>query len=80
MSVTARRVQLYLPEVQYESVRHLAREKHTSFAQIVREALDSLLRQRKTRWEEDPITQHIGLFEGKDDELSIHHDRYLYGG
>lgn len=80
MSVTARRVQLYLPEAQYKGVRHLAQEKHTSFAHIVREALDGFLRKSRARWEEDPITSHIGLFEGKDDDLSIHHDRYLYDG
>ncbi len=80
MSVTARRVQLYLPEAQYKGVRHLAQEKRTSFAHIVREALDGFLRKSRARWEEDPITSHIGLFKGKDDDLSIHHDRYLYDG
>ena len=53
------------------------REKRTSFARIVRETLEGFLRGRKARWEDDPITQHIGLFEGKDDDLSVHHDHYL---
>jgi hypothetical protein len=78
MSVTERRVQLYLPEAQYKGVRHLAQEKHTSFAQIVREAIEGLLRKNRARWDEDQITKHIGLFEAKGDDLSVKHDDYLY--
>ena len=80
MSVTARRVQLYLPEAQYQSAKQLAQQKHASFAQIVREALEAFLQQRKARWDDDPITQHVGHFKSKDRDLSTHHDRYLYGG
>ncbi|MBI2093332.1 MAG: ribbon-helix-helix protein, CopG family [Candidatus Omnitrophica bacterium] len=78
MSVTERRVQLYLPEAQYKSLRHLAREKHTSFAQIVREAIEGLLQKNRLRWDQDPITRHLGLFEAKESDLSVNHDDYLY--
>lgn len=78
MSVTARRVQLYLPEEQYKGLMHLAKEKRSSFAQVVREAIEGLLRNSRTRWDDDPITSHVGLFEGKDNDLAVHHDRYLY--
>ena len=78
MSLTERRVQLYLPETQYQSVRYLAREKHASFAQVVREAIEGLLRNNRARWQDDPISHHIGLFKGKDKDLSSHHDRYVY--
>ena len=78
MSVTERRVQLYLPEVQYRSVMGLAKEKHTSFAQVVREALEEFLRRNDRRWEEDPITDHVGAFDSKDKDLSIDHDHFIY--
>ncbi len=79
MSVTDRRVQLYLPEEQYRGVMRLADERRTSFAQVVREAIEEFFRKNHARWGNDPITKHIGLFKTKDRDLSIRHDEYLYG-
>lgn len=30
-------------------------------------------------WNVDPLTRHIGMFQGADTDLSIRHDDYLYG-
>ena len=79
-SVTERRIQIYLPEEQYRGVNHLADEKQTSFAQVVREAIGEYLRSSHTKWDRDPITRHIGLFASRDKDLSTHHDRYIYDG
>jgi hypothetical protein len=76
--VSEKRVQLYLPKEQYRGVLLLAHQKHSSFAQIVREAIAGFLQTNRDRWDHDPITDHIGMFEGKDTDLSVHHDRYIY--
>ena len=72
------RTQLYLPRKQYQKVKRMASKRRVSFAQVVREALDSLLRQEEGRWEEDPISRHVGLFSS-DKDLAAHHDKYIYG-
>lgn len=79
MALSERRAQLYLTKEQYQKVMRLAKQKHTSFAQVVREAIEEFLRKNHSRWEQDPITKHIGVFEGKETDLSINHDRYIYG-
>lgn len=78
MSISEKRVQVYLPEEQYKSILQLAKEKHASFAQVVREALDGLLRKNQSRWDKDPISRHMGAFESKHKDLSSRHDHYLY--
>lgn len=78
MSQFMRRTQLYLPKDQFKKVMKLAKEKHISFAYLVREAVAEFLKKDQKRWEQDSITKHIGLFESKDTDLSINHDRYIY--
>ena len=74
-----KRAQLYLPKDQFQKVAKLAREKHTTFAQLIREAIGEFLSKNRQRWEKDPITRHIGQFKSHDKDLSVHHDRYIYG-
>ena len=78
MSIMDKRVQIYLPTDQYKGILRLAKEKHASFAQVVREAVGGLLRENRNRWEHDRIGRHVGVFESKDKDLSSNHDRYLY--
>jgi hypothetical protein len=78
MAITDRKVQIYLPEEQYRGVRLLAQGRRITFAHVVREALGEYLRQNRERWENDPISGHIGFFEGKDGDLSTRHDHYIY--
>ena len=77
MALSEVRTQLYLPREQYRKVKQMAQKRHASFAQLVREAIEQLLRKEETRWDEDPISRHIGMFSG-DKDLSRHHDRYIY--
>jgi hypothetical protein len=77
MAIAEKKIQIYLPKNQYKTVRQLAHQKHTSFAQIVREALNSLVRRDQNRWDHDPISPYIGFIDGPKD-LSTNHDHYIY--
>lgn len=78
MALTDKRAQLYLTSEQFRKIMKLAKEKHTTFAQLTREAIDDYLRKSQARWNEDPITKHIGILEGKEPDLSVNHDQYIY--
>ncbi len=78
MAQFEKRAQLYLAKEQFQKVVRLAKEKHTSFAQVIRESIEELLRKSQTKWDHDSISKHIGIFEGKETELSKNHDQTLY--
>lgn len=79
MPISEKRFQLYLPNDQFLRVKRTAEKKHWSFAQLVRVALDEFLKRTDARWEDDPITQRIGMLEGKETDLAKRHDDYIYG-
>ena len=78
MALSEKRAQLYLSKEQFRKIMKLAKEKQTTFAHLTREAIDEYLRKNEARWEEDPITKHIGFLEGKETDLSVNHDFYIY--
>ncbi|MBU1487164.1 hypothetical protein KKH56_03840 [bacterium] len=77
-----KRTQLYLPITQYQAIQRVARVEKESVASVVREAIKDYLAKRKKilekDWEKDPVNELIGIFEAEED-LSIDHDKYLYG-
>jgi len=77
MALTDKRTQLYLSNEQYRKLLKLAKEKHTTFAQLARDAFDDYIRRNRAGWENDPITEHIGFWEGKERDLSENHDSYI---
>lgn len=79
MALSEKRAQLYLSREQYKKITKLAREKHMSFAQLMRQAIDEYLRRNQARWDADPISRHAGVLEGKEPDLSENHDHYIYG-
>lgn len=79
MSKSIKRAQVYLTNEQFQRVTQLARKKHTSFAHLVREAVDEFLRNNHAKWDHDPITRHVGSLRGKERDLSVNHDHYLFG-
>lgn len=77
-----KRVHTYLSEYQYESIRRRAFDKHSSMAEVVREAVDKYLAEPKADAEakKDPLTDLIGAFDNPaaPKDLAANHDRYLY--
>ena len=71
------RIQVYLMESQDKKLESLARELGTSKAELIREGVDLILRQ-KIADTKDPLLELVGQAGkvGKSD-LSIRHDEYL---
>jgi hypothetical protein len=78
MAITDRKAQIYLPEEQYRGVKAAAKNKRSSFSQVVREAVAVYLAKDASRWANDPISKHIGMFRSKEGDLAENHDRYIY--
>ena len=76
----SKRTQLYFPDQLFEELKREAKKRRTSLAELVRSALKEFLAKNKVQeWDKDPLWEMIGKGESKDGDLSVHHDRYLYG-
>jgi hypothetical protein len=58
------RKQTYITAEQDRAVKRLAEQHHTTEAEILRRALDDLLRREGVREGEDPFAALIGFIEG----------------
>jgi len=67
--------QLYLREEQMATLRHLARQRGVSMAELVRQSVDRFL--EDTPWEEDPLWSLVGIGASGVGDLAQHHDAYL---
>ena len=77
---TLKRTQMYFPEEILRELKRKASEEKTTIADIVRKAVSALLKKEKTKnWTEDPLWNMVGASKSKDKDLSVHHDKYLYG-
>jgi predicted nucleic acid-binding protein len=77
---TLKRTQMYFPEDVLRELKRKADEEKTTVANIVRSAVSDLLRKEKARdWVEDPLWNMVGSSSSKDGDLSVNHDKYLYG-
>jgi hypothetical protein len=73
------RVQLMIDEDQDSLVRCEAHRLGISKSELVRRAIDQVLRPEIGN--DDPLYELIGFLEGDEaDDVSVHHDTYLYGG
>ncbi|HHV76265.1 MAG TPA: hypothetical protein GXX39_02700 [Syntrophothermus lipocalidus] len=75
------RKQTYIMPEQDEELKKLAEVKQVAEAEVIREALDSFIRQEKHRLNINPLRSIIGIsgeIEGPEDG-SAAHDRYIYG-
>jgi hypothetical protein len=82
MAVSEKRTQIYLPQRTFGALRKEARAERKSSAQVIREAIENYLEEKRIRkidWDRDPITQGIGSLGGPDTDLSSRHDEHLYG-
>jgi post-segregation antitoxin (ccd killing protein) len=77
---TLKRTQMYFPEDVLRELKRKAREEKTTVAEIVRSSVSEKLRKEKAKdWTEDPLWNMVGSSSSKDRDLSVNHDKYLYG-
>ena len=77
---TLKRTQMYFPEEILRELKRKASEEKTTIADIVRGAVSDLLKKGKIKnWVEDPLWNMVGASGSKDKDLSVNHDKYLYG-
>lgn len=77
---TLKRTQMYFPEDVIMELKRKASKEKTTIANIVRVAVLELLKKEKTKnWEKDPLWNMVGFSSSKDGDLSVNHDKYLYG-
>lgn len=71
---------MYFPEDMLSELKRKADEEKTTIANIVRIAVSEILEKEKKRnWIEDPLWDMVGAGRSKDKDLSVNHDKYLYG-
>ncbi len=77
---TLKRTQMYLPEDVLRELKRRAAEEKTTIAGIVRSAVSEFLgKNREKNWLEDPLWKMVGASSSKEGDLSVNHDKYLYG-
>jgi hypothetical protein len=75
-----KRTQMYFPEDVLRELKRKAREEKTTIAEIVRNSVSEFLRKEKAKdWIKDPLWNMVGSSSSKDRDLSVNHDKYLYG-
>jgi Ribbon-helix-helix protein, copG family len=70
-----RPIQVYLRPDQLDKVRALARRRHLSIAEIIRQGVDRVLGDVPP--EEDPLWELVGMVTEGPSDLSEKHDEYL---
>jgi len=75
------RTQVYIPRDIYEELRKRSESTGITIAEQIRQALREYLEREEgvVLREDDPIWNIVGAISTGDGDLSIHHDRYLYG-
>jgi metal-responsive CopG/Arc/MetJ family transcriptional regulator len=77
---TLKRTQMYFPEEMLREMKKKAKEEKSTVAKIVRNAVSDLLKQERAKdWKEDSLWNMVGAGDSKDGDLSVNHDKYLYG-
>lgn len=77
---TLKRTQMYFPDEMLRDLKRKAEEKKTTIADIVRNAVSNTLKKEKTKnWLDDPLWNMVGASRSKNRDLSVNHDKYLYG-
>lgn len=77
---TLKRTQMYIPEDVLMNLKKKANAEKTTIASIIRDAVSEFLGKEKTKdWYNDPLWRMVGSGRSRDGDLSLHHDKYLYG-
>lgn len=75
------RTQVYLPGDIYEELKRRSKSTGLAMAEQIRQALREYLDHDEgvVLREDDPIWNIVGAVSTGDGDLSVHHDKYLYG-
>lgn len=77
---TMKRTQMYFSEDVLRELKKKANDEKTTVTHLVREAVSKLLKKEKTKsWDEDSLWNMVGSGSSKERDLSVNHDKYLYG-
>jgi len=77
---TLKRTQMYFPDEMLRELKKRAVEEKTSIAGIVRCAVSELFKKKTVKgWQKDSLWDMVGTSSSKDKDLSVNHDKYLYG-
>ena len=82
MALSEKRTQIYLSMNMFGVLKKEARAEKKSIAQVIREAIESHLEERrllKIDWKNDSILNIIGAGKEHVADASVNHDHYLYG-
>ena len=73
---------LYFPKEQYAAIKQIAKKLGVSIAEYIRRLADKDIKSRTKHidWEHDSFWNIVGIVRGKETDLSVNHDYYLYGG
>lgn len=75
-----KRTQMYIPEDILIKLKKKADAEKTTIASIVRNAVSEFLGREKAKdWAKDPLWSMVGTSSSKEKDLSVNHDKYLYG-
>ena len=75
-----KRTQMYFPEDLLAELKKKADQDRTTLSPIVRDAVTDFVRKEKMKnWENDALWSMVGSSKSKDKDLSVNHDKYLYG-
>ena len=75
-----KRTQMYFPEDLLAELKKKADQDKTTLSHIVRDAVTDFVRKEKMKnWENDALWSMVGSSKSKDKDLSVNHDKYLYG-
>lgn len=75
-----KRTQIYFPEDMLMELKKRAKEEKTTVANIVRGVVSELLKKKEMKnWVKDPLWNMVGSSSSKEGDLSVNHDKYLYG-
>ena|GEM_PF-830907 len=75
------RTQVYIPRDVYEELKRRGKSTGLAMAEQIRQALREYLDREESvvLREDDPIWNIVGAISTDDGDLSIRHDKYLYG-
>lgn len=77
---TLKRTQMYFPDEMLRELKKRAAEEKTSIADIVRGAVSEFFKKKTVKsWQKDSLWDMVGTSSSKDKDLSVNHDKYLYG-
>lgn len=77
---TLKRTQMYIQEDMLIKLKKKADAEKTTIAGIVRNAVSEFLGKEEAKdWTKDPLWSMVGTSSSKEKDLSVNHDKYLYG-